>query len=58
MKEILQGAAEAFYVFGVSAPPDSYGVVKKNMRQHHQDDAELLRLADARTDHARAVLQG
>ncbi len=58
MKEILQGAAEAFYVFGVSAPPDSYGIVKKNMRNITQDHAELLRLANARTDNARAVLQG
>ncbi|MBV9812516.1 MAG: hypothetical protein JO326_07185 [Acetobacteraceae bacterium] len=32
MKQILQGAAEAFYVFGVSLPPESYGVVKNDMR--------------------------
>lgn len=32
MKQLLQGAAEEFYVFGVSVPPDGYGVVKKNMR--------------------------
>jgi peptide/nickel transport system substrate-binding protein len=32
MKQILQGAAEEFYVFGVSVPPDGYGVVKKTMR--------------------------
>jgi peptide/nickel transport system substrate-binding protein len=31
MKEILQNAADAFYVFGVSLPPDGYGVVKNNM---------------------------
>jgi len=32
MKQILQAAAEAFYVFGVSQPPDGYGVVKDNLR--------------------------
>ena len=32
MKQILALAAEAFYVFGVSQPPDGYGVVKNNMR--------------------------
>ncbi|MBI1776834.1 MAG: ABC transporter substrate-binding protein, partial [Proteobacteria bacterium] len=32
MKQILQGAADAFYVFGVSLPPDSYGIVKNNVR--------------------------
>ena len=32
MKQILQGAADEFYVFGVSLPPDGYGVVKNNMR--------------------------
>jgi peptide/nickel transport system substrate-binding protein len=31
MKQILQGAADAFYVFGVSLPPDGYGVVRNNM---------------------------
>jgi len=31
MKEILQAAADAFYVFGVSLPPDGYGVVKNNI---------------------------
>ena len=32
MKQILQIAADEFYVFGVALPPDSYGVVKNNMR--------------------------
>jgi peptide/nickel transport system substrate-binding protein len=32
MKQILQLAAEALYVFGVSLPPDGYGVVKNTMR--------------------------
>jgi peptide/nickel transport system substrate-binding protein len=31
MKEILQNAADAFYVFGVSLEPDGYGIVKNNM---------------------------
>jgi peptide/nickel transport system substrate-binding protein len=31
MKQILELAAEAFYVFGVSQPPERYGVVKNNM---------------------------
>ena len=31
MKQILQLAAEAFYVFGVSQQPDGYGVVKNTM---------------------------
>lgn len=32
MKQILQLAADAFYVFGVSQSPESYGVVRNNMR--------------------------
>jgi peptide/nickel transport system substrate-binding protein len=32
MKQILQMAADAFYVFGVSQPPDGYGVVKNRLR--------------------------
>jgi peptide/nickel transport system substrate-binding protein len=32
MKQILQLAAEAFYVFGVSLPPAGYGIVRNNMR--------------------------
>jgi len=32
MKQILRGAAETFYVFGISQPPDSYGIVKNNMK--------------------------
>ena len=32
MQQILQLAAEAFYVFGVSQPPDGYGIVRNNMR--------------------------
>ncbi|EJC84308.1 ABC-type dipeptide transport system, periplasmic component [Rhizobium leguminosarum bv. trifolii WSM2297] len=32
MKQILQGAADNFYVFGVSLPPDGYGIVKNNMK--------------------------
>ena len=32
MKKILQGAADNFYVFGVSQPPDGYGIVKNNMK--------------------------
>lgn len=32
MKQILQSAAESFYVFGISQPPDGYGVVKNNMK--------------------------
>lgn len=31
MKQILELAAEAFYVFGVSQPPDGYGVVRNTM---------------------------
>jgi peptide/nickel transport system substrate-binding protein len=31
MKQLLQGAADAFYVFGVSLPPDSYGVVRNTV---------------------------
>ncbi len=31
MKQILQIAADEFYVFGVSQAPDGYGVVKNNM---------------------------
>jgi peptide/nickel transport system substrate-binding protein len=32
MKQILQESADAFYVFGISLPPDSYGIVKNNMK--------------------------
>lgn len=32
MKQILQGAADNFYVFGISLPSDGYGIVKNNMR--------------------------
>eukprot|EP01037_Dinobryon_pediforme_P004269 gene4269-4319_t len=32
MKQILQMAAEAFYVFGISLPPDGYGIVRNNMQ--------------------------
>lgn len=32
MKELLELAADAFYVFGVSQPPDGYGVVRNNFR--------------------------
>ena len=32
MKQILQMAADAFYVFGVSLPPDGYGIVRNNMQ--------------------------
>jgi len=32
MKQILQGAADNFYVFGISQPPDGYGIVKNNMK--------------------------
>jgi peptide/nickel transport system substrate-binding protein len=32
MKELLQSAADAFYVFGVSLPPDGYGIVKNNFK--------------------------
>ena len=32
MKQILQLAADAFYVFGVSLPPDGYGIVRNNMQ--------------------------
>jgi peptide/nickel transport system substrate-binding protein len=32
MKQILQGAADNFYVFGISQQPDGYGVVKNNMK--------------------------
>ena len=31
MKQILQLAADAFYVFGISLPPDGYGIVRNNM---------------------------
>ena len=32
MKDILQSSADIFYVFGISLPPDSYGIVKNNMK--------------------------
>ena len=32
MKQILLGAADNFYVFGISLPSDGYGIVKNNMR--------------------------
>ena len=32
MQQILQIAADAFYVFGVSQPPDGYGVVRNRLR--------------------------
>jgi peptide/nickel transport system substrate-binding protein len=32
MKQILQGAADNFYVFGISQPPDGYGIVKNGMK--------------------------
>jgi peptide/nickel transport system substrate-binding protein len=32
MKQILQAAADAFYVFGVSLPPDGYGIVKNDLK--------------------------
>ena len=32
MKQILQESADAFYVFGISLPPDGYGIVKNNMK--------------------------
>jgi peptide/nickel transport system substrate-binding protein len=31
MKQVLQGAADLFFTFGVSLPPDGYGIVKTNM---------------------------
>jgi peptide/nickel transport system substrate-binding protein len=31
MKQILQGAADIFYVFGVSQIPPGYGIIKNNM---------------------------
>jgi peptide/nickel transport system substrate-binding protein len=31
MRQILQLAAEAFYVFGVSQAPDGYGIVRDNL---------------------------
>jgi peptide/nickel transport system substrate-binding protein len=31
MKQILQNAADAFYVFGVSQIPPGYGIVKNNI---------------------------
>ncbi|TCL71126.1 ABC transporter substrate-binding protein [Rhizobium sp. BK251] len=32
MKELLQAAAENFYVFGISQQPDGYGIVKNNLK--------------------------
>jgi peptide/nickel transport system substrate-binding protein len=32
MKQILEESADAFYVFGISLPPDGYGIVKNNMK--------------------------
>jgi len=32
MKQILQGAADNFYVFGISQPPNGYGIVKNNFK--------------------------
>ena len=58
MAQILEQAADQFLVFGVSLPPDGYGVVKNDMVNTMRDDAELLRLADARALASRAVLQG
>lgn len=31
MKQVLQGAADLFFTFAVSLPPDGYGIVKNNM---------------------------
>ena len=31
MKQVLQGAADLFFTFGVSLPPDGFGIVKNNM---------------------------
>ena len=31
MLKLLESAAEQFLVFGVSLPPDGYGIVKNNM---------------------------
>jgi peptide/nickel transport system substrate-binding protein len=32
MKQILEGAADNFYVFGISQQPDGYGIVKNNIK--------------------------
>ena len=55
--QLLETAADQFLVFGVSLPPDGYGIVKNNM-VNVMDDAELVRLADARPGASGAVLQG
>lgn len=57
MAEILEAAADQFLVFGVSLPPDGYGVVKNNMVNTMPGDAEQFRLADPRAFATRAVLQ-
>ena len=31
MKQILENAADQFFVFGISQPPDGYGIVKNDM---------------------------
>ena len=54
MAQILENAADQFLVCGVSLPPDGYGVVKNNMVNRCRDDAELVRLADARTRRGRS----
>ena len=58
MAQILENAADQFLVWGVSLPPDGYGVVEERHGQHHAGDAELLRLADPGAVASRAVLQG
>ena len=58
MAQVLQNAADLFFTFGVSLPPDGYGVVKNNMVNVLKDDAELVRLADPWPGAAGAVLQG
>ena len=50
-------AADAFYVFGVSLPPDGYGIVRNNMHNVTKT-MPTLRLADAGADAAGTVLQG
>ncbi|SFA74773.1 peptide/nickel transport system substrate-binding protein [Rhizobium sp. NFR07] len=32
MKQLLAGAAETFYAFGISLPPDGYGIVRNNLK--------------------------
>ena len=58
MEQILENAADQFLVWGVEPAAGRLRRRQERHGEHHAGDAELLRLADARTVAARAVLQG